>query len=81
MILHSRSVSVAVAVIFFFGISLVGWFFGLPPFVCCKRACLAAVLAYLAATVAVRAINGIITNAIIDDHISRTRGRDRAAGN
>jgi len=65
MPLHVRSIAVSIAVICFFVLSLVGWICGLSPFVCCKRAMIGAVLAYIAGGWAVKAINAILVNAMI----------------
>ena len=71
MPLHVRSIAVSIAVICFFVLSLVGWICGLSPFVCCKRALIGAVLAYIAGGWAVRAINAILVNAMIANHVNR----------
>ncbi len=81
MVLTSRPITVSVAVMFFFGLSFVGLCYGQPIFTCCMRACMGAVLAYIITVFAVRAINAILTNAMIEHHINRARGKDRAAGN
>jgi len=71
MPLHVRSIAVSIAVICFFVLSLVGWFCGLSPFVCCKRALIGAVLAYVAGGWAVRAINAILVEAIIANQVNQ----------
>lgn len=76
MPLHARSIAVSIAVIFFFGISTIGWISGLSPFVCCKRAAIGAFLAYVAATLAVRVINTILTNAIVAEQIRQSQEQD-----
>jgi len=73
MLLHVRSIAVSIAVIFFFGISLIGWISGLSPFVCCKRALIGAVLAYIAGTFAVKAINAILMNAIVTNQMNQEK--------
>ncbi|UCE48641.1 MAG: hypothetical protein JSW47_00545 [Phycisphaerales bacterium] len=75
MPLHVRSIAVSIAVICFFVMSLIGWASGLTPFVCCKRALIGAVLAYMAGCWAVRAINSILVNAIL---ASQTKKQDSA---
>jgi len=65
MPLHVRSIAVNIAVICFFALSLVGWISGLSPSVCCKRATIGAVLAYIAGAWAVRAINAVLIQAMI----------------
>jgi hypothetical protein len=76
MPLHVRSVAVSIAVICFFGLSLVGWISGISPFTCCKRALLGAVLAYIAAAWAVKAINAILISAMITNQMDQQKGKD-----
>ena len=78
MLFDVRSIAVSVAVICFFVMSLIGWGSGLVPFVCCKRALIGAVLVYLGASWAVRAINIILVNAIAADQADRQNEPDRA---
>ena len=74
MPLHVRSIAVSIAVICFFVLSLVGWFCGLSPFVCCKRALIGAVLTYIAGGWAVRAINAILVDAMIANQVNQQDG-------
>jgi len=74
MPLHVRSIAVSIAVICFFVLSLVGWICGLSPFVCCKRAMIGAVLAYIAGGWAVKAINAILVNAMITNQMDQQEG-------
>ena len=76
MPLHIRSIAVSIAVIFFFGLSLIGWISGLSPFTCCKRALLGAVLAYIAGAWAVKAINAILISAMITNQMDQQEGKD-----
>lgn len=76
MPLHVRSIAVRVAVICFFGLGLIGWFSGLSPFVCCKRALLGAALAYIAGAWAVKAINAILMNAMISNQMNEQEDFD-----
>jgi hypothetical protein len=71
MPLNVRSVAVSIAVICFFVISIVGGICGLSPFVCCKRALIGAILAYIAGGWAVRAINAILIKAMIENQVNR----------
>ncbi|MHC4150192.1 MAG: hypothetical protein ACYSR5_12000 [Planctomycetota bacterium] len=79
MPLHVRSIALSVAVIAFFGISIAGSICGLSPFTCCKRALAGVVLAYIAATFAVKAINAILINAMIKNHLNRQKGKNSGA--
>ncbi len=76
MPLNVRSVAISAAVIASFGISIAGSVYGLPPFTCCKRAIAGAVVAYIAAAFAVKAINAILINAMIKNHINRRKDRN-----
>jgi len=71
MPLNIRSVAVSIAVIFFFVLSIIGGIYGLSPFVCCKRALIGAILAYIAGGWAVRAINAILVDAMITNQIDQ----------
>ena len=74
MPLHVRSIAVSIAVICFFVLSLIGGVCGLSPFVCCKRALIGAVLAYIAGGWAVRAINAILVDAMIANQMNQQDG-------
>lgn len=73
MLLNVRSIAVSIAVVFFFGLSIIGLISGLSTFVCCKRAVAGAVLAYIGASLAVRAINTILFNAMINNQVNRRK--------
>ena len=73
MPLHVRSIAIKTAVIFFFGLSIVGWVNNLSPFTCCKRALAGAALAYIVAVCAVKAVNAILMNAIIANQMSQQK--------
>ena len=76
MPLHIRSIAVSIAVVCFFGLSLIGWISGLSPFTCCKRALVGAVLAYIAVAWAVKAINAILINAMITNQMNRQKEKN-----
>jgi hypothetical protein len=73
MPLPVRSIAVSIAVIFFFGLSVIGCIGGLSPFTCCKRALAGALLSYIAATWAIKAINYILINAMITSQINQEK--------
>ncbi|MGE5297111.1 MAG: hypothetical protein ACM3VT_19990 [Solirubrobacterales bacterium] len=60
-----RSIAVSTAVLCFFVIGIVGSLGGLSPYVCCKRAILGAIVAYLTAGAASKVVNAILTQAVI----------------
>ncbi len=80
MPLHVRSISVSAAVICFFGIAVIGWISGLSPFTCCKRALIAAIFAYVVATLAVKAINTILINAMTESRMNQQEGKNSDSG-
>jgi hypothetical protein len=71
MPLHIRSIAVSIAVICFFGVSIIGWISGLSPFVCCKRAIVGGILAYIAASWAVKAVNAILISAMVTNQMNQ----------
>jgi hypothetical protein len=85
MPLHARSIAVSIAVACFFGLSFVGWISGLSPFTCCKRALMGAALSYIAASLAVKVINAILTSAMIasrmshGDHQFRSQEKEKSS--
>ena len=79
MPLNVRSIAVSIAVICFFVLSLIGWFCGISPFVCCKRALIGAVLSYIAGSLAVKAINAVLVNAMIANQVSQQEDSHFAA--
>ena len=78
MPLHVRSIAVSTAVICFFSLSFISWISGLSPFTCCKRALIGAVITYIAAGLAVKAINAILTNAMITSRLNRDSNKARS---
>ena len=79
MPLNARQITVSISVICFFALGFIGWFSDLTPFTCCKRAIAGALLAYLAAACAVKAVNAILTNAMITKHLNKQK-EQRSAG-
>ena len=65
MPLNARSISVNIAVMSFFILGFVCWFRGLEPVVCCRRALIAAVIAYIAGMWLIKIINVILMDAVI----------------
>lgn len=71
MPLQIRPTAVTAAVLCFFLIGIVGSLCGLSPDICARRALLGALGAYLAAHAAVRAINAIVTQAMIASQMNK----------
>jgi hypothetical protein len=80
MPLQARPIAVGIAVIFFFGSSLVGWICGLSPFTCCKRAVLASAVSYVAGTLAVKGVNAVLMSALIASQVRREKEKNSAGG-
>lgn len=74
--LQIRPIAVSCAVLCFFAIGIVGSLGGLAPYTCCKRAVIGAALTYLVAGTAVRAVNAILTQAMIADRIRKGNAGD-----
>jgi hypothetical protein len=50
---------------------MIGWITGLPTFTCCKRALVAAVIAYIAGTWFVKALNAILISAMVTNQMNQ----------
>ncbi len=74
--LHVRSIAVSSAVVCMFAVAIVGSISGLSPWACCERALLAGAIIYFAAGTAVRAINAILVQAIVDSQVNKERTRE-----
>jgi hypothetical protein len=81
MPLNARQIAVSTAVICFFALGFIGWFSNLTPFTCCKRAIAGAILAYLAAACAIKAVNAILTNAMITKYLNKQKEKTGAGTN
>ncbi len=69
--LQVRSIAISAAILCFFAVGIIGSLCGVSPCTCAKRALLGATAAYIAAGVAVRAINAILTQAMIESRINK----------
>ncbi len=76
MLIQTRPIAFTAAVIAFFVLSIVGSVVSLSPYTCCKRAMIGAIAAYIVATGAVRAVNAIVTHAMIASQISKDHAGD-----
>jgi hypothetical protein len=81
MPLNTRSISVSVAVICFFGIAVTGWINGLSSFACCKRAMVAAIIMYIVTSLAVKVINAILISAMINNQMNQQKEAANDSGN
>ena len=73
MPLHVRSIAVSAGVVCFFAASLISWVSDLSPFTCCKRALTGAIVAYAVTTLAVKAINAILINAMVKSQMNQQK--------
>lgn len=71
MLIQDRLIAIKIAVFCFFALSIIGWVSGLSSFVCCKRALIGAVITYIAGIWAVKAINAILVNAMIENQVNQ----------
>ncbi|MBN2182619.1 MAG: hypothetical protein JW715_11965, partial [Sedimentisphaerales bacterium] len=55
----------------FFGLSFIGWINDLSPYVCCKRAIAGAAIVYIASSIAVKAVNAILIDAMIMNRLDQ----------
>jgi len=69
MLLPVRSIAVSTGVLCFFAIGIIGSLGGLSPHVCCERAVVGAIVAYVVAQTAMRAVNAILVQAVIASQI------------
>jgi hypothetical protein len=74
MPLHPRSISISIAVVCLFVISFIGWFAGLAPLTCCKRAMTGAFVAYIVTRIAVNIINNIIISVLVKSRMEEQKG-------
>ena len=80
MPLNVRSIALSTAVMCFFAVSLIGWVSGFAPFTCGKRALTAAFVVYIIITLAVKAINTILINAMINSQMNQQKGKNSDNG-
>jgi len=76
MPLHIRPLAVSLAVGAFFALGIVGSLSGLAPYTCCRRAVLGAAITYLVTAAAARAVNAILTQALIADRVRKESSGD-----
>jgi len=70
MLLQRRPIAFSTAVIAFFVLSIIGSIEAVGSFKCCERALFGAVIAYVAVSAAVTAINAIVMQAMIASQLS-----------
>lgn len=77
MFIHSKKISICIAVLCFFALSFIGIFYGISPFTCCQRAILGAVVGYFVTSIVVKIINAVIASAIIDRYTNKQKEDER----
>ena len=73
MLINVKKASISAAVLCFFVLSLVGWINRLSPYVCSKRALAGAAISYIVMSMAAKAINHILTEAMITSWLSKQK--------
>lgn len=76
MVLQPRPIAFTLAVIGFFGLSIVGALVGLSPGTCCERALMGTLVIYATVSTAVRAISIILTQAMIASQVNKDTAGD-----
>jgi hypothetical protein len=71
MPLQVRSIAASASIAGFFGVGLIAWMSGFVPFTCCKRALIGAAIIFAIVSMAAKAINAILTNAIIKSQMCK----------
>ena len=81
MPLNVKSISTNAAVMSFFAIAIIGWIGKLSSVTCCKRAIIAAIIAYVVVSIAVKAINAILINAMVNKQLTLEQEKKRGSKN
>lgn len=76
MVLQARPIAFTASVIAFFVLGIVGSIVGLPTYTCSKRSMLGALVVYVVASIAIHAVNAILTQAMIANQISKDHAGD-----
>lgn len=74
MPLQVKSISISISVACLFVLSFVGWFAGLEPFTCCKRAMMGAVITYIGTSIVINVINDILISALVESQMEQQQG-------
>ena len=80
MPLNVRSISFGIAVMTFFGISVIGAICNLSPFTCCKRAVIGMILVYIVSSFVVKTINIVLVDAIITKQVNQKLQQQKRKG-
>lgn len=78
MLFNIRSIAAGFAVLGFFVIAILGWISGLSQLTCCKRALIVAIIVYFSCSLALRVVNAILMDAIVN---SQMKQKDKEAAN
>jgi hypothetical protein len=68
---HERAIAGTLGVLCFFIVGLVGWMAGLTPYACSKRALAGAVMGTIGGSLVAKAINAVLTHALIE-HLTKS---------
>lgn len=73
MPLNVRPIAVGLSVMCFFTMCIVGALGGISPNTCSKRALAGALVTYIGASLLIRAVNAILTHAVIDNWVRQQK--------
>ncbi len=71
MIINSKTCSMKIAIVAFFGVACIGALCQLSPWTCSKRALICAVIIYALCRGAVKVVNRIILNALVKSQLNK----------
>jgi len=74
MLLPIRPIAMRCAVYFFFAVAILGTFSGIPAVTCSKRGMVGAIAVYLVASLLLKAVNVILTSAVVERYIEENEG-------
>jgi hypothetical protein len=76
MVVQAKPIAFSAAIAGFFALSIIGTVTGLSPDTCCKRALIGALATYLVVSLAIKAGNTILTQAMIASQVSKDNAGD-----
>lgn len=77
MPLNKRQLALTVSVLTFFLVSITGVLHNVSPVVCCKRALLCMIAAYIAVSIIVKFTNYLVINAMVSKQVDKIMENSR----
>lgn len=74
MLLPTRPIAMRCAVYFFFAMAILGTVSGVSPLTCSKRGLAGAIVVYLIVGLLLKAVNVILTSAVVERYIEENEG-------